>query len=262
MRQLGKSEMSKTTLSQRPESTTTRWVSKRGVRGLLEELAGEGCTATVCVSAGTLGARDYDHLLPESEVDRSRAAEALAEAGSSDTGVAVFVATERTVAIEPPFPLAVDVRAVGAAPKPVLDVLDLEPVVGIVLLRLGRYAVAVLRGSKLLATKTDTRYVKNRHRKGGSSQRRFERSRERLVRELYDTTCRITRGLFEPYLQDIDHVMLGGERGTLNGFVKRCRLMQDLESKTLSRVLSVDRPNQKALESISYEVWKSRVTFF
>ena len=226
------------------------------------ELATEGCAATVCVSAETLDARDYDHLLPESEPERSRAAEALAEVGSSDTGGVVFVAPERTVAVQPPFPLATDARAAGVESRPVLDVLDSRPVVGIVLLRLGRYAVAVLRGNRLLATKTDTRYVKNRHRKGGSSQRRFERSRERLVRELYDTTCRMTRSVFEPHLREIDYVMLGGERGTLNGFVKRCRLMQDLEPKTLSRLLSVDRPNQKALESISYEVWKSRVTFF
>lgn len=238
----------------------TRSISRNAVRGLLDELAAEGCTTTVCVSAETLGARDYDHLLPEP--DRTRAAEVLAEIGSSDTGVAMFVTPERTVAIQPPFPLAVDVRAVGATSKPILDILDSHPVVGVVLLRLGRYAVAVLRGDRLLATKTDTRYVKNRHRKGGSSQRRFERSRERLVRELYDTTCRMTRSVFEPHLRDIDHVMLGGERGTLNGFVKRCRLMRDLEPKTLSRFLSVDRPNQKALESISYEVWKSRVTFF
>ena len=173
----------------------------------------------------------------------------------------MFVSPDRAVAIQPPFPLTVDVRAAGAVSKPVLDLLDSEPVVGIVLLRLGRYAIAVLRGDRPLATKTDTRYVKSRHRKGGSSQRRFERSRERLIRELYDTTCRMTRTLFEPHLADIDYVMLGGERVTLNGFVKRCRLMRDLELKTLSRLLPVDRPNQKALKSISYEMWKSRVTF-
>lgn len=239
-----------------------RQLSKRAVLRLLGELDTEGCAATICVSPQTLDARDYDHLLPESEPDRSRTTQALSDVGQSDTGIAVFVSRDRTVAIQPPFPLAVDVRAAGISSKPILDSLDSEPVVGLVLLRLGRYAVAVLRGDKLLATKTDTRYVKNRHRAGGSSQRRFERSRERLVRELYDTTCRITRGVFEPFLREIDYVMLGGERGTLNGFVKRCRLMQDLEPKTLSRLLPVDRPNQKALESISYEMWKSRVTFF
>ena len=241
-------------------------IGRNGVRGLLAKLDAESYTTTTCVSPQTLGARDYDHLLPESEPDRTRAADALAAVGqvkkSGDTGVAVFVSPDRTVAIQPPFPLTVDVRASGVASKPLLDLLDSEPVVGVVLLRLGRYAVAVLRGDKLLATKTDTRYVKSRHRAGGSSQRRFERSRERLIRELYDTTCRMTRAVFEPHLGDMDYVMLGGERGTLNGFVKRCRLMRDLEPKTLSRLLPVDRPNRKALESISYEIWKSRVTFF
>ena len=239
-----------------------RQMSKRAMLRLLAEIEERGCTATVCVSAQTLGARDYDHLLPESEPDRSRAAQALADVGPSDTGIAVFVSPDRTVAIQPPFPLTVDARAAGMASRPVLDVFDSEPVVGLVLLRLGRYAVAVLRGDKLLATKTDTRYVKNRHRAGGSSQRRFERSRERLIRELYDTTCRMTRTVFEPFLGEMDYVMLGGERVTLNGFIKRCRLMQDLAPKRLSRLLPVDRPNQKALESISYEMWKSRVTFF
>ena len=243
-------------------SPMRRQMSKRAILHLLEELATEGCTATLCISSQTLGARHYDHLLPESEPDRSRAAQALADVGPSDTGIAVFMSPDRTVAIQPPFPLTVDARAAGVASRPVLDVFDSEPVVGLVLLRLGRYAVAVLRGDKLLATKTDTRYVKNRHRAGGSSQRRFERSRERLIRELYDTTCRMTRTVFEPFLGEMDYVMLGGERVTLNGFVKRCRLMQDLEPKRLSRLLPVDRPNQKALESISYEMWKSRVTFF
>ncbi len=240
-----------------------RQMSKRAVRRLLEELDSEGCAATVCISAQTLDARDclQKHLLPESEPYRSRAADALADIGKSDTGIAVFLSPDRTVAIQPPFPLTVDVMAAGVAAKPILDLLSSEPVVGVVLLRLGRYAVAVLSGNSLLATKTDTRYVKSRHRAGGSSQRRFERSRERLIREMYDTTCRMTRTVFEPFLRKMDYVMLGGERGTLNGFTKRCRLMQDLEPKTLSRLLPVDRPNQKALESISYEMWKSRVTF-
>ena len=77
--------------------------------------------------------------------------------------------------------------------------LDTEYVLGIVLLRLGRYAIGVLRGNRLIASKTDSRYMKNRHRAGGQSQRRFERSRERLIRELYDKTCEMARTVFAPY---------------------------------------------------------------
>ena len=141
--------------------------------------------------------------------------------------------------------------------------LSSEPVIGVVLLRLGRYAVGVLRGETLVATKTDSRYMKNRHRAGGQSQRRFERSRERLIRELYDKTCEVTRTVFSPYLSDIDYLLLGGERGTLNGFVKRCPMMRrELEPKILARRLPVAQPNQKALKGITREVWKSSVTFF
>ena len=247
-------------------SPIQRQIAKPGLLRLLGELANEGCGATVCVSAESLAARDFAHLLPGAEPERERASAILDVAASarqpSDTGVALFLTPERTVAIRPPFPLEVDVTAAGFAPEPLRAIYDSRPLVGVVLLRMGRYAVGVIRGDKLVSTKTDHRYVKRRHRAGGSSQRRFMRSRDRLIRELYDKTCRIAREHFGPRIRDLDYVLLGGERNTLNGFVKRCRVMQDLEPKTLSRVLAVENPNQRALESIHREIWKSQVTFY
>ncbi len=242
---------------------TTKRIGKNGVLRLLGELEAEGCAASVYVSARTLAERDYGHLLPESGEERSAIADAIEETVSGDTGAAVFAAADRIVVVRPPIPLVSDARAVDAHPDELRRLLRSEPVIGVVLLRLGRYAVGVLRGETLSATKTDSRYMKNRHRAGGQSQRRFERSRERLIRELYDKTCEITRTVFTPYLKDMDYVFLGGERGTLNGFVKRCPMMQrELNPKLLSRRLAVDKPNQKALTGISREVWMSEVAFF
>jgi len=242
---------------------TTKQIGKNGVLGLLGDLEAEGCLASVYVSAQTLASRDFSHLLPQSEDERSFATIALEESIDSDTGVAVFVTADRIVTIRPPIPLGADIRAIGAHTEQLRSLLSSEPIVGVVLLRLGRYAVGVLRGESLVATKTDSRYMKNRHRAGGQSQRRFERSRERLIRELYDKTCEVTRAIFTPHLDEIEHLLLGGERGTLNGFVKRCPLMQhELNSRILARRLAVDQPNQKALKGISREVWKSSVTFF
>ena len=249
-----------------PPTPTNRQIAKPGILRLLDDLAGENCRATVCVSAETLAERDFAHLLPSADPERARASDILDAAANarqpSDTGIALFLTPERTVAIRPPFPLEVDVTASGFAPEPLTAIYDSRPLVGVVLLRMGRYAVGVIRGDKLVSTKTDHRYVKRRHRAGGSSQRRFMRSRDRLVRELYDKTCRIAREHFEPRIRDLDYVLLGGERNTLNGFVKRCRVMQDLEPKTLSRILAVETPNQRALESIHREIWKSQVTFY
>ena len=180
----------------------------------------------------------------------------------SETGAVVFAGKASVLAILPPFPIAEASFHVDAYVAPLLSLLDTRPVVAVVLLRLGRYAVGVIGGDRLLASKTDTRYVKNRHRKGGSSQRRFERSRERLVRELYDKVCVVAGDIVGPFSDRIDYLMLGGERHTLNGFAKRCRLIRDLGPKTLDRRLPVDRPGQKALEASIRDIWVGKVLTF
>ncbi len=240
-------------------SSTSRQIGKAGLIRILDELDARDGMFTICVSAETLAEREDRHLLPESEPLRSLVSNALSDS-SSDTGIVVFATSERTVAVEPPLPISLDFRAERVDTSPLRALLASEPLIGIVLLRLERYAVCVLKGERLLATKTDSRYMKSRHRAGGQSQRRFERSRERLIRELYDKTCEVARSVFAPYLSQMDCVMFGGERGTLDGFAKRCRLARDLKPKTLSRRLTVDRPNRRALERMPYEAWRSRVT--
>ena len=102
--------------------------------------------------------------------------------------------------------------------------------------------------------------MKNRHKAGGSSQRRFERSRERLIRELYDKTCEISKEIFGPYESRIDHLFFGGEKHTINGFQKRCIYINRFKNQTLERSLLFQHdPNQKTLENIHKEVWKSKL---
>ena len=71
--------------------------------------------------------------------------------------------------------------------------------------------------------------------------------------------CKIVRDVFEPFGNDIDYVLLGGERNVLQSFRERCRLMQDLGPKILTRTLRMNTPNQATLKNIAFEVWKSRV---
>jgi len=173
--------------------------------------------------------------------------------------MAIFTSAEHAIVVVPPFPIEEDGVAETFDPGDLLRLLDTRPTVGVVLIRLGRFAVGVVKGDKLVATKTDTRYVKNRHRAGGSSQRRFMRSRDRLIRELYDETCQVTHRILTPYENDLDYIMMGGERQTVNGFVNRCEYVQRLDATKLSRRLDVEKPNQRALEGIADEMWKSRI---
>lgn len=181
---------------------------------------------------------------------------AVSLTGESETGLALFVEDDKVTVVEPPFPLT---YGGGDAIEAVRGLLTSRLKIGVVLIRLGRYAVGVLKGDTLVASKTGTRYVKNRHRAGGSSQRRFERSRERLVRELFDKTCQIARDTISPHLESLDYVMLGGDKMIVRRLVDRCDYLKSLGDKTLTRRLPVDQPNQVALEGAGREVWKSRV---
>lgn len=226
--------------------------SKRRLLGLLDELECSGVyDRTLYVRPGESGGPRPSRAVSE----------ALSALAADETGAVVFGGVGRAVAVAPPFPLGVSGVCEGVDATPLRELMARDVVVGVVLLRLRRYAVGVLRGETLAASKTDTRYVKNRHRKGGSSQRRFERSRERLVRELFDKTCEVTQQLFSPHEREMDYILLGGERHTLRAFVERCGYMGRNRSKTLSRVISVRTPNNAALGEIAREVWQSRMVF-
>ena len=234
--------------------------SKARLLRLLTELdEGDWCRRSVYLKPGSLGASGIASLSDLPDDEWQTLLEIVGEIGPSDTGAAVFMGDGRATAVLPPFPLETDSQSPGSNTNGLRELLGRQIMTGVVLLRLGRYAVAVLRGEYLSSTKTDTRHVKSRHRAGGQSQRRFMRSRDRLIRELYDKTCEVVRDVFEPYGDDIEYVLLGGESNTLRAFQERCRWIQDMGPKVLSRTLQMDRPNQNALENIAFEVWKSRV---
>ena len=199
-------------------------------------------------------------------VDRSASThwirEALNAVPESETGAAIFWSDRKAWAVLPPFPVEETQSIDGFDASNLEELYERDLTVGVVLLRMGRYAIGVVQGDKLLASKTDTRHVKNRHRAGGSSQRRFMRSRDRLIRELYDEACSVTRRVFEPHVDNIDCVLTGGERQTINGFLKRCEFLEKSGLSVMKRLLAVERPSHKALENIHREVCKSRVLVF
>ena len=240
------------------------WASRARALALLDDVgASDWCHGTVYLAPATSRPGDVERPSNVPEATWLAEIETIARhVRLTDAGLAVFLGEDRAIAVTPPFPIRSQGQHLGAQVSPLLELLTAQPVTGIVLLRLGRYAVGVLRGERLIASKTGTRYVKSRHRAGGSSQRRFERSRERLVRELLDKACEVTRNVFAAHEADLDYVLLGGEQHTLRRFVQRCRYLEDLGPKTLSRVLAVDRPGQRALDGVAHEVWKSRVVVF
>ena len=177
----------------------------------------------------------------------------------SPTGLAVFRVGDAGLAIQPPFPLQATAEAEGIDSGPLLSLLATRFTVGVALVRLGRYAIAVYEGERLAVSKTDTRYVKSKHHAGGTSQRRFQRVRENQIHRLFVEASSVLERQWQPWLDRLDHVALGGEAATVNGFVKECNLLARLAPITLGRRLDVREPNRAALDKLGTTLYECRV---
>lgn len=181
---------------------------------------------------------------------------------SSDTGIVGLQAGAEALVILPPFPIRENRLTFLWDISPLLALLEADYTVGVVLLRLGRYSVAIYQGGRLASSKTDARYVKGRHRAGGSSQRRFERIREGQIRQIYDKTCDVVQDQFGPYARKLDYILLGGERLTLIGFLKACPYLAQFQSIILGRRLNIRDPKRDTLEEVGEMLLESRVYQF
>ncbi len=177
----------------------------------------------------------------------------------SDTGLVALRHGAQGLAIVPPFPVASRAISDTWNADPLRSLLSTDYTVGVVLLRLGRYLVAVFQGTQPLITKTDTRYVKGKHHAGGTSQLRFKRIREGQMRKLFDETCQVVRSRFEPYDRELDYILLGGEQLTLSAFLKVCPYLQRKKDITLNRRLNIRDPKRDTLETVADMLRQSRV---
>lgn len=183
----------------------------------------------------------------------------------SDTGLALFREGGRGLAIIPPFPITAALAGPESWPGwdicPLAQLLADDYIVGVILLRLGRYLTAVFEGERPAVSKTDTRYVKGKHHAGGTSQLRFQRIREGQARKLYDETCRVAQARFAPYADRLDYLLLGGDKQTLNAFIKVCPLVRQYQAqgKLLNRRLNIRDPKHDTLEQVAGMLRQSRV---
>lgn len=165
----------------------------------------------------------------------------------------------RGLLIAPPFPVAETFLTMDWDDAPLRRILDADVTVGVVLVRLGRFSVAVFRGGELLDAKTDSRYVKGKHHAGGTSQLRYTRVREGQIKRLYDQVCQETRARLSPPKAQLDYLALGGERFTLNGLLKECPALSALQPITLKRRLNIRDPKRDTLPQVASMLTESRV---
>jgi hypothetical protein len=234
-------------------------LSKPRLLLLLDELKANSIeVASLCVPPKS-SKTNIENLM-ETIIEMSGLPEDISKTiANSPTGAILFWGPRHRYLIMPPFPISEERVSNSCEIEPLRSLMERQYLIGLVLVRMGAYAIGVVRGDQLLSSKVGTGLVHARHRQGGSSSHRFERHREKQIETFFTRVCENTREQLEPYSRQLEFVIYGGTRETLLDFRKQCRFLQQFGNRTLDRLLDTRKPGKSGVQEALQEAWSSRV---
>ena len=143
-------------------------------------------------------------------------------AGAQGTPEAVTFtgADGATVRCEPPFPPLAEAASLAA----LLTHVGRRRRVGVVLVRLGGFAVGIFDGRRLVASKVGSSYVQGKTKAGGWSQQRYARRRANQAAQAYAGAADVVAMIILPRIDDLDAVVGGGDRAGVDEVLSDTRL--------------------------------------
>lgn len=186
--------------------------------------------------------------------------EKLTEAAAgSRTGACLYRGERRKYLILPPFPVTEKQLLSGYDVTPLRIRLHTDYRIALILVRLGAYAVGICHGERLVSSKCGTGLVHGRHRKGGSSQGRFQRHREKQIAYFLERVCEKIREYVIPASGSVDYVLYGGAWTTLQFLENSCPAAKKLTGSKLPPLLDIPPPRQAVLNEAVKRAWTSYV---
>ena len=174
-------------------------------------------------------------------------------------GSARIETADETLTMTPPFGLEHVAEYDRVELGPLLEALARDRTVAAILVRRGGYAVGVFEGERLVVSKVGTRFVKGRHKKGGSSANRFRRRRGEQERELIDVAAGEAARVLGPWRERVQHVALGGDRSAASRVLESRADLAWLQPLALERFFDVVEPRLRVLEALPYQLYAAKV---
>ena len=144
--------------------------------------------------------------------------------------------------ITPPYPVvATDAAAFAAAVQRI-------PRTGVILIRRGGFAAAIVEGDSVIASDVGKRHVQGRTAAGGWSQQRFARRRDKQVHELVDAAVDYAARVIAPALP-VDYIATGGDRPLVEEVLADTRL-RSLAAIPRGPHLDVPDPRRDVITSL------------
>jgi VLRF1 release factor-like protein len=167
---------------------------------------------------------------------------------------------EEALVVRLPFGIAHEAEYESVRLAPLFEALATDHLVAALLVRLGGYAVGVFEGERLVASKVGSRFVKARHRKGGSSANRFRRRREEQARALFEEAAEVAAQVLEPWRNRVEAAALGGDQEAIRQVLAARRELAWLAERALPRFFAVPEPRQRVLERLPYNLYAAELT--
>lgn len=202
---------------------------------------------------------EIEHLLEKAVSPQASPPELDELAAGSKTGASLFWGSSLKCLILPPFPVGENAIFQGYAVEPLRSLLKSDFRIGLILVRLGAYAIGVCQGESLTSSKVGTGLVHGRHKKGGSSQLRFQRHREKQIEYFLDRVCHHIQERLEAQGRTLDYMVYGGAWTTILLLQKRCPFLRRFDSRTLPPLLDIPEPRRAVLETAVGRIWSSCV---
>jgi hypothetical protein len=235
------------------------FLSRVKMLGFLNELeATTGIAESLYIPSG-LPSPEVQNLLEKVLAPQAIPQELAKLAAASKTGAVIFGSHLRTHLIVPPFPIMAEYFAQDYVVEPLRSLLKRDFRIALILMRLGAYAIGLSEGESLVTSKVGTGLVHGRHKKGGSSQQRFGRHREKQIEYFLNRVCGHIRGHLEPHASTLDFVVYGGAPTTITLLRKRCSFLTRFDNVILPSLLDIPEPRQVVLQKAIRRVWASSV---
>lgn len=161
---------------------------------------------------------------------------------AADGTVLVTCADSTTVVLTPPFPWEPRPPVLAGLAASVSRPRD----AAVLLVRRGRWAVGVFAGTRLVASKTDSRLVQGRTAAGGWSQQRFARRRGHQTDAVVDAATATAARVLLPHLDGLAGLFTGGDRGLVDAVLADRRLAP-LAALRRAPALEVGEPTKAVL---------------
>lgn len=174
-------------------------------------------------------------------------------------GSARFELGDSALMVTPPFGLAHEGVYDSVVVQPLLGALATDHVVAALLVRLGGYAFGVFEGERLVVSKVGARFVKGRHKKGGSSSGRFRRRREGQERDLVREAASEAVRVLDPWRDRVQRTALGGDRSAVSRMLAADGSLDWVEPRALERFFTVPDPRRRVLEELPYQLYAAKV---